>query len=310
MNETDQTPVILTDDLTKLYGSHVGCEKICLRVNRGHIFGFLGPNGAGKSTFVKMMVGLHRPTSGSAHVLGRPLGDDDARTRMGFLPESFSYQEWLTPLELLDYHGTLLGLERSARRDAAIGVLTEVGLGAAMDTRIREFSKGMKQRFGLACALLGSPDLLFLDEPTSALDPVGRHDVRELLLRVRERGTTVFLNSHLLGEVETLCDEVAVIDHGRIVESGALSELLAGPCEVEIALAEPFPLQAGLVEALGARVVAVSPAQLLVGLSAEEAIPDLVARLASAGARITGVTRRHRTLENLFLEAVGVTDAA
>jgi ABC-2 type transport system ATP-binding protein len=303
MNETEL--VIHTDDLTKHYGRNVGCEKICLQVRRGHIFGFLGPNGAGKSTFVKMMVGLHRPTSGGAEVLGRPLGDADTRTRIGFLPENFRYQEWLTPRELLAYHGRLLGMERSAVRATTEETLAAVGLSAEAGKKIRSFSKGMQQRFGMACALLSKPELLFLDEPTSALDPVGRADVRELLLRVRETGTTVFLNSHLLGEVEALCDEVAVIDHGRVVEAGALSDLLAGPCEVEIALAEPWAPGEDLLAALGARVVALSSEVVVIGLPGEETIPVLVERAVAAGARIRGVRRRKRTLENLFLEAVG-----
>jgi ABC-2 type transport system ATP-binding protein len=302
MNETEL--VIHTDDLTKHYGRNVGCEKICLQVRRGHIFGFLGPNGAGKSTFVKMMVGLHRPTSGGAEVLGRPLGDADTRARMGFLPESFRYQEWLTPRELLAYHGRLLGMERSDVRVAAGQTLAAVGLADVAGRKLRAFSKGMQQRFAMACALLSGPDVLFLDEPTSALDPVGRADVRQLLLRVQERGTTVFLNSHLLGEVETLCDEVAVIDHGRVVEAGALSDLLAGPCEVEIGVAGPWIGADEACGSLGGRIVTRSAEAIVVGLPDEGSIPALVERAVASGARIRAVTRRKRTLENLFLEAV------
>lgn len=302
---TDTSLVIRTDDLTKRYGRKVGCEKICLRVRRGHIFGFLGPNGAGKSTFIKMMVGLHRPSSGTGEMLGRPIGDFATRARVGFLPENFRYQEWLTPMELLGYHGRLLGMERVATADASRRVLAEVGLADDMGTKIRSFSKGMQQRFGLACAMLSGPDLLFLDEPTSALDPGGRADVRRLLLAVRDSGTTVFLNSHLLGEVEQVCDEVAVIDHGRMVESGTLTELLAGPCEVEISLTERLPQAAAAVAEAGGSVLADEPGGLVVGLPDEERIPAVVERLVAAGARIRAVTRRRRTLESLFLEVTG-----
>jgi ABC-2 type transport system ATP-binding protein len=293
--------VIHTEDLTKHYGRSIGCEKICLRVTRGHIFGFLGPNGAGKSTFIKMMVGLHRPTSGSAELLGRPLGDFRARQAVGFLPENFRYQEWLTPLELLAFHARILGLEPASVPSESARVLSDVGLADQARVKLRDFSKGMQQRFGLACALLGTPRLLFLDEPTSALDPLGRAEVRALLLAVRERGTTVFLNSHLLGEVEQVCDEVAVIDHGRLVANGKLTDLLAGPCEVEIALAEPFPAADRVARESGGTLLEEGDGLLLVGLPGEDAIPGLVAHLSAEGARVSGVQRRRRTLENLFL---------
>ena len=302
---TEISAAIATAGLTKLYGRKVGCSQITLTVPRGSVFGFLGPNGAGKSTFVKMMVGLISPTSGEAHVLGQPVSDFTVRARVGLLPENFRYQDWLSPLELLDFHGRLAGMGRAEIARRAPHALERVGLAAEQSGKIRSFSKGMQQRLGLACALLSEPELFFLDEPTSALDPIGRHDVREILIQERDRGATVFLNSHLLSEVESICDEVAVIDHGRLIESGRLSDLLAGPCEVEIALASPLPETArpGIAE-VGGIVREETPTRLVVGLSAEDAIPALIARLADAGAAIVGVARRRRTLEALFLEAV------
>ena len=301
---SDADLVIRTDDLTKYYGRTLGCEDICLRVRRGHIFGFLGPNGAGKSTFIKMMVGLHRPTSGTGELLGRPLGDFRARQRVGFLPENFRYHDWLTPRELLRFHGRVLGLEPALVAAATTRVLRDVGLAEHANEKLREFSKGMQQRFGFAAALLSDPELLFLDEPTSALDPLGRAEVRELLCAVRARGTSVFLNSHLLGEVEQICDEVAVIDRGRIVANGTVAELLAGPCEVDVALAEPlaFGIARAAVTEVGGQLLAEQADALRVGLPGDDTIPALVERLVMAGARISGVVRRRRTLESLFLE--------
>jgi ABC-2 type transport system ATP-binding protein len=191
-------------------------------------------------------------------------------------------------------------------------VLSDVGLGDHADVKLRDFSKGMQQRFGLAAALLGDPELLFLDEPTSALDPLGRAEVRRLLLDVRERGTTVFLNSHLLGEVERVCDEVAVIDHGRLVANGTLAELLAGPCEVEISLAVPLDgeLAARAAAGVGGRVLEAGSLMFTLGLQDEAGIPALVDALVGSGARVMGVVRRRRTLESLFLEITADPDAS
>ncbi len=297
--------IIRTEGLTKVYGrGKIGNDGVSLSVGEGHVFGFLGPNGAGKSTFVKMMVGLIQPTSGRAEVLGQPLGHVAMRGRMGFLPETFRYQAWLTPRELLAFHGRLLGLEPSAVSEAAHRVMAEVGLAEEMGAKIKSFSKGMQQRLGLACAMLSSPRLLFLDEPTSALDPLGRRDVRELLVRLRDRGTTVFLNSHLLSEVEMVCDSVAMIDHGRVVADGPLAELLSGPCEVEISLAGPWDAADGAPLG-GASIISQTAERVIFGLPTEDAIPDLVAALVAAGARVVGVRRRKRDLESLFIETVG-----
>jgi len=296
--------IIHTEDLTKYYGCKLGNDRICLSVPEGHIFGFLGPNGAGKSTLVKMLVGLIHPTSGAGEVLGRPLGDTSARKRMGFLPETFRYQGWLTPAELLAYHGRLLGMEASQIGPATIDVMTQVGLADELRTKIRNFSKGMQQRLGIACAMLSGPELLFLDEPTSALDPLGRRHVRELLLGLKAKGTTIFLNSHLLSEVELVCDSVAVIDRARIVASGSLSELLTGPCEVEVFLAEPFRPAEETLAGVRGTLLESAPERLVIGLPDAEAIPALVAALVHEGTRILGVERRKRNLETLFIETV------
>lgn len=185
------------------------------------MFGFLGPNGAGKTTTVKILLGLVSATSGQARLFGEPVGDAESRRRVGYLPENFRFHEWLTGAELLDFHARLAGMGRHERERRIPEVLELVGLGGRGDDLVRSYSKGMTQRIGLAQAVIHAPDLVLLDEPTSALDPVGRREVRDLIRSLRAQGMTVFLNSHLLSEVEMVCDRVAIVDRGQVVRSGA-----------------------------------------------------------------------------------------
>src|SRR6266849_2931194 len=221
-------PAIHTVDLTKRFGGTVALTGLSMTVPRGAIFGFLGPNGAGKATSVKLLLGLLKPSSGEAWLLGEPIGDLGTRRRIGYLPELFRYQGWLDAREVLALHCELAPLPRSTWKEEIAAALGTVGLTDRADDRVSTFSKGMQQRLGLAAALVGKPELVFLDEPTSALDPVGRHDVREIIRGLSSRGTAVFLNSHLLSEVEQVCDRVAVVDHGRVIASGTMDELLSG----------------------------------------------------------------------------------
>ena len=223
--------MIDTEQLTKTYNGRGGCRGITLQVPQGCIFGLLGPNGAGKSTFVKMLAGLHRPDSGRAAVLGHPLGRAEARRKLGYLPELFRFQDWLTPKEVLRFHGRLGGLSSRDARSPAFRsrireVLELVGLSEAADRRVGGFSKGMQQRLGLAAALLLEPELVILDEPASALDPVGRYEIRSLLKKLRNNGVTVFLNTHLLEDVEELCDEAAFLYGGELLAAGPLHKLI------------------------------------------------------------------------------------
>jgi len=200
-------------------------RNLSLAVRRGEIFGFLGPNGAGKSTSIKMLLGLVKPTSGEAYVLGAPSSDVDVRRKIGFLPEDFQFYEWLTAAELLELHGRLSGVSASKLRDRVPALIDLVGLTPHRDKRLQDFSKGMLQRIGLAQALIHEPELIFLDEPTSGLDPMGRRMVRDIIRAQRERGATVFLNSHLLSEIEITCDEVVFIREGEVVTSRDLRTL-------------------------------------------------------------------------------------
>ncbi|MDB5068913.1 MAG: transporter ATP-binding protein [Candidatus Eremiobacteraeota bacterium] len=266
--------------LAKRYGRIGALQDLTLRVARGECLGFLGPNGAGKSTAVKMLVGLVRPTGGAAEVLGKPVGDRATRARIGYLPELFRYPDWLAAREVLAFHARLLRLRDAAR--AIDTVLDEVGLRERAGDRVGTYSKGMQQRLGLAVALLGAPEIVFLDEPTSALDPVGRSDVRALIERLRARGTTVFLNSHLLGEVERVCDRVCVVDRGRVVAQGTVEALTGATRGVRVRLDD------------GWREFDCAPAE----------IPDVIARLVREGARIHAVEPNQTTLEDRFLALV------
>jgi ABC-2 type transport system ATP-binding protein len=217
--------VIETHGLRKQFGTKVAVADLSLEVFRGEAFGFLGPNGAGKTTSLKMLLGLVRPDAGTATVLGAPLGDRAARARVGFLPEHFRFHDCLTGREFLRFHGRLYGL-RGLPLDARIDeLLRRMDLADAADRAIGGYSKGMLQRIGLAQALINDPDLVFLDEPTSGLDPLGRRLVRDLIRELRERGTAVFLNSHLLGEVEATCDRVAFVKNGGIVGTMTMEEV-------------------------------------------------------------------------------------
>ena len=216
---TKNMQVITTQNLRKEFGSKVAVTDLTIEVQAGEIFGFLGPNGAGKTTSVKMLLSLTHPTSGTATLLGQPLGDRLSRARIGYLPEHFRFHEWLTAAEFLDLHGNLYGMTKSERDEAVPRLLALVGLGDRANTKLSAFSKGMLQRIGLAQALINDPDLEFLDEPTSGLDPLGRRLVRDIIKGLRERGTAVFLNSHLLSEVEKTCDRGAFIREGRILQT-------------------------------------------------------------------------------------------
>jgi ABC-2 type transport system ATP-binding protein len=282
---------------------------LSMSVPRGEIFGFLGPNGAGKTTAVKLLLGLARPTSGEARVLGAPPYDLEMRRRIGYLPELFRYQEWLTAREVLSTHCALAGMSRGRRRDAIDRSLELVGLTARCDDLVGSFSKGMQQRLGLAVALVAEPDVVFLDEPTSALDPVGRRDVREILRSLKQRGATVFLNSHMLSEVELVCDRAAVVDRGRVVALGTMSELIGGPQRVRIVVEAASPAFTAAAGSFGVVELADATSIVVSGVEAGR-IPDVVAALVSAGARIRSVAPESQSLEDRFLSLLQEPDDA
>ncbi len=312
--------VIETTSLQKIYGSRAVVSDLTLHVSQGEIFGFLGPNGAGKSTSVKMLLGLVRASSGSARVLGQPPGHPATMARVGFLPEHFRFHEWLQATELLDLHGTLYGMDAAARRRRIAEVLELVGLTEHARRPIAGFSKGMLQRIGLAQALLNEPALVFLDEPTSALDPFGRRLVRGIIHTLKERGTTVFLNSHLLGEVEATCDRVSFIKEGRVLRTLGLHDLREEYVIVEVRAANVTPPMLGALHRLTGHPVQASnghgpqpgdpiPATFELTVSSEDILPAIAEHLLAGGARLYGLTPRRVSLEQRFLDIVGTEDS-
>ena len=295
---------IRTRGLRKVFGGKVAVRNLTLDVPRGEVFGFLGPNGAGKSTCVKMLLGLVFPTSGQADVLGRPAGEVKARSKIGFLPEHFRFYDWLTPCELLKLHGRLYGMSRGVLRERIPALLDLVGLTPHREKRLQEFSKGMLQRIGLAQALLNDPELIFLDEPTSGLDPFGRRMVRDVIKAQRNRGATVLLNSHLLGEVEITCDRVAFIKDGEVVETHTLEEQAKEQNPMLIRAGKVTPdMVKGLAQwTPSARY---EEGRLAFSLSSNATLPEVVRYLVSAGADIYEVAPQRLSLEERFLQIVG-----
>ena len=296
------SPAIEVTALGKRYGRKLALDGLSMTVPRGQVFGFLGPNGAGKTTAIRLLLGLSRPTSGGGTILGHPLGSLAARRSIGYLPELFRYQGWLRAREVLQLHCELAGIARPRWAAVIPQALATVGLAGQAEGRVATFSKGMQQRLGLAVALLGEPQLVLLDEPTSALDPVGRHDVREILHRLRERGVTVFLNSHLLSEVEQVCDRAAIVDHGRVLAEGSLAELLGRP-RVRI---QCSGLDTEQLRRLADRAPFTTDGQWLIfsGLGGSD-VPPLVQAIVTAGGQIHAVDPGQQPLEERFLELVG-----
>jgi len=295
--------VIETRALKKAFAANTAVEDLSLSVRRGEVFGFLGPNGAGKTTSVKLLLGLVAPTAGEGNVLGAPLGNRAARARIGFLPEHCRFHDSLTARELLEVHGRLVGLRRrglAARIDA---LLLRVGLEDAADRPLRTYSKGMTQRAGLAQALIGSPDLVFLDEPTSGLDPLGRRLVRDIIDDLRENGAAVFLNSHLLGEVEATCDRVAFVKRGRVIHELAL-DAASQTLDVEIRLDAVTADTLGMLAELG-HDVRHEDGIVHLRIDNDAVLPEIARALIARGVALFEQKCARKTLEEWFVEVMG-----
>jgi ABC-2 type transport system ATP-binding protein len=297
-------------DLTKTYRTPFTRRKVealrgvSFQVERGHIFGFVGPNGAGKTTAIRTLMGLIRPTGGSATILGQKIPSRAARFKVGFLPESPYFYDYLTVSELLDLAGRLFGVPSALRKQRADELIELVGLGRARSQSLKKYSKGMLQRAGLAQALMNDPELVVLDEPMSGLDPIGRKEVRELILSLRDQGKTVFFSTHILSDVEAITDRVAIIARGQLVAEGMPSELVKQTIlgtDVMIRIAADADVTA-LTE--GGERVRRRDDELSLTLPADTDVDAWIEKAHAAGGKIIHVTPRHETLEDLFLRRV------
>ncbi len=279
-------------------------KGLTLQVRQGEVFGFLGPNGAGKTTSIKMLLGLVAPTSGGASLLGAPLGDRLTLAQIGFLPEHFRFQDWLTAAEFLELHGRLYGMESHVLRRRADELLERVGLSEFRNKYLKTYSKGMLQRIGLAQALLNRPRLVFLDEPTSGLDPVGRRLVRDIIHELRAQGTSVFLNSHLLSEIEVTCERVAFIRHGEVIRTLELASLEQDHIDVVIRATGLRPAACEGLSQWG-KDIEMEGEQLHMTLFSESLMPEVTRYLVGEGADVYAINPRRVSLEEIFIETVG-----
>ena len=279
-------------------------DQLTLAVEPGEVFGFLGPNGAGKSTAIKLLMQLIFPTSGTARILGKPVGDVATRRRIGFLPENPSFYEYLTAEELLRYFASLFDMPAAERTARVARVLDEVGLGAERRMRLRSYSKGMIQRLGIAQAILNEPEIVFFDEPMSGLDPLGRRDVRQLMLRLRDSGCTVFFSSHILADAEAICSQVAVIAQGKLAGAGRLADLLsADVLGWELVVDRVSPEALAALRARARTVTELHDGRYTVDLPPED--PDAaLQQLSAAGARVVSLNPLRTTLEDYFVQHV------
>jgi ABC-2 type transport system ATP-binding protein len=286
-------------------------DGLTLQVMPGEVFGFLGPNGAGKTTTLKLLLQLVFPTAGRAEILGRPVGDLAVRRRIGYLPENPYFYDNLTAEELLRYFASLFGYAAADCRARATRLLDRVGIGAERRMQLRKYSKGMVQRVGIAQALVNDPEVLFLDEPMSGLDPLGRRDIRALILELRDRGTTVFFSSHILSDAETLCSRVAIVAGGRLATVGRLTDMAGYELRGwEVVVTGLAPEAAARLGGRGIKATAVSDGRYALELPKDARPEAVVGDLTASGAALVSVTPLHTTLEQIFVEQVAKTASA
>ena len=306
---------IRTEALTKHYRvgfwrprPYVALDALTLDVRQGEVFGFLGPNGSGKTTTLKLLMQLIFPTSGRAEILGRPAGDVSVKRRIGYLPENPYFYDHLTAEELLRYFAGVFGYSSAEGRRRAAGLLDDVGIGAERRLQLRKFSKGMLQRVGIAQAIINDPEVVFFDEPMSGLDPLGRREIRELMLRLRDRGCTVFFSSHVLSDAETLCSRVAILVGGRLAASGDLSQMLAFQArawELVVAGLADTVLENATASGQVVRATPLGAQRYALELPLSAAPDRVAADLVAHGAQLVSLNPVRETLEDFFVRQVG-----
>lgn len=290
-------------NLSKQYGDNLACDNICLSLTEGQVFGLLGPNGAGKSTLVKMFLGLVHPTAGQALIQGKSVKSKNSRRIIGYLPELFRHYEWLTAYEMMHYYARFYGMPARDEKAAIMSTLELVGLKGREKEKIERYSKGMQQRLGLAGAILHQPAILFLDEPTSALDPIGRREIRDIIAVLKNQGTTILLNSHLLGEVEMTCSHLGFINKGQLFATGKIEDFICNQHEIEIE-AEDIPAASLREWQAEGRILQKDEHHLRMQIHDRREIPVVVAALAAGGANIYRVDYKTKGLEEVFLDLI------
>jgi ABC-2 type transport system ATP-binding protein len=311
-------PAINIEELTKDYAigfwrkrPYRALDRLSLAIEPGEVFGFLGPNGAGKTTTLKLLMQLIFPTSGRAEILGQPVGHVATRQRIGYLPENPYFYDYLTAEELLDYFAQLFGYDAADRRKRVTTLLDRVAIGAERRLQLRKFSKGMVQRVGIAQALINDPEVIFLDEPMSGLDPLGRREVRSLILQLRDQGRTVFFSSHILTDAETLCSRVAIVAGGRLAASGRLSDILAFEVRGwELVIANATPAMLTRLAPIAQRTAEISPGRFALDLSLDHPPERVLADLAAMGATVVSLNPIRDTLEDVFVRRVAEAESA
>jgi ABC-2 type transport system ATP-binding protein len=296
-------PVIEIKNLVKQYGSIEALKGVSLSVEKGEIFGLLGQNGAGKTTMIKILLGIVKPSFGEGTMLGHPIGASSVRKHVGYLPEDHRFPDYHTAYSLLDFYGSLLEVPSNEKKARINEMLDFVGLEKRKDYKIRTFSKGMKQRLGIAQAIFHDPDVIFLDEPTDGVDPVGRKQVRQMLQELKAEGKTIFINSHLLGEVELISDRVIILHKGEIIRQGTMAELTRqrGLFLIRLAEGQEFPRE----DVAKAGYHATPRGELWeIGLTDGQSIDPLVDLLRARGLSLRYLEEKHQTLEDIFMETV------